>query len=423
MGKTFAEKILASKSNLPDVVAGQIVNAEPDVLVCDSGSTAIAMRHARAVGIKRIYDPKRIVIVLDHFIPAESAQTANNHKYIREFVKEQGIEYFYDIKAGVCHQVGMENGHILPGNLTLGKDSHAPSYGAVGCFGAGIGVTEMGVAMATGKLWLKVPESIKITLHGKLRPGVYAKDVSLTVLGHLGSNGATYKSIEFVGETVSDMSVSERFTLANQATEMGAKCSYIPCDEKTEAYLRSQGVTASYTPVTPDPDAVYTEKFEFDCSKIEPVIACPHDVDNVQKVSEIDGTSFDQAFLGSCANGRIDDFAIAASILKGKKVHPDIRLLVSPASKEVLMEAMKAGYIETLLNAGAVLLNPGCSACFGGHQGVLADGERCLSSSNRNFRGRMGNVNSEIYLASPAIVAASSITGKMTTSPEWRNNK
>ncbi|TET86980.1 MAG: 3-isopropylmalate dehydratase large subunit [Desulfobacteraceae bacterium] len=414
MGKTFAEKVLSLKSDNADAFAGQIVNAKPDKLMCDSGSTVIAIKGIRDIGVVRIYNPDRVVIILDHFIPAESALTANNHRIVREFVKEQGIRNFYDIREGVCHQVMMEKGHVLPGTLILGKDSHTPSYGAAGCFGAGIGVTEMACALVTGDLWLKVPESLKVHLYNSLNHGVYAKDIALQILAELGSDGAIYKSIEFVGETLSQMSLSERFTLANMSAEMGAKCCYIAPDKTTFSYLKDRGNKSSFAPIYPDQDAVYSGEYEFDCSRIQPMIACPHNVDNCKPVSEVEVTEIHQAFIGSCANGREDDLEIAATILQGKRVNNDVRLLVAPSSKSVLLNAMQAGHIKTLIEAGAVLLNPGCSACFGGHQGVLGDGERCVSSSNRNFRGRMGNKKSEIYLASPATVAASAVSGKIT---------
>ena len=414
MGKTFAEKILGLRSDNPDAVAGEIVNARPDTLVCDSGSTAIAIKHAREVGVERIYDPDRVVIILDHFIPAESARSANNHRLVREFVKEEGVKNFYDVTNGICHQVAMEHSHILPGTLILGKDSHAPSYGAFGAFGTGIGVTEMGCAIATGTLWLKVPESIRVTIHGEPKPGVYAKDIALMVVNELRSDGATYMSVEFDGETVKRMSISERFTLANMSTEMGAKCSYIACDEVTDAYLREHDKDVTYTPVTPDNGARYVAEYEFDCSTIDPRVACPHQVDNVKQVREVEGTEIHQAFLGSCCNGRLDDIEIVANILKGRTVHPDVRLLVAPASKGVMKESIAAGFVQTLIDAGAMVLNPGCSACFGGHQGILGDGERCISSSNRNFQGRMGNTKAEIFLSSPATVAATAVRGRIT---------
>lgn len=414
MGKTFAEKILGLKSDTPDAVVGQIVEAAPDMLICDSGSTAIAIRHAKEIGIGELFNPKNIAIILDHFVPAESAQSANNHKIIREFVREYEIEGFFDVNKGVCHQVAMEHSYILPGSLILGKDSHAPSYGAFSAFGAGIGVTEMGCAIATGRLWMKVPESIKVTITGKPGKGVYAKDIALMVMDAVKSDGATYRSVEFFGETVEAMSMSERFTLANLSSEMGAKCSYIPYDEKTEAYIHEHGNTRPYTPVRPDTDATYVAEYHLDCSALEPLVACPHQVDNVKPIAEVEGTDVQQAFLGSCSNGRIDDLEIAEAMLRGKRVHPDTRLLVTPASMTIYQEAIKRGLISSLIDSGAMILNPGCSACFGGHQGVLADGERCISSSNRNFQGRMGNVKSEIFLGSPAMVAASALTGKIT---------
>jgi homoaconitate hydratase family protein len=413
MGRTFVEKILGAKSDNPHPKVGQIVNAIPDMLICDSGSTAIAIRHAKEIGIRDSFDPEKIAIILDHFIPAESAQSANNHKIIREFVREYDIDGFFDVNKGVCHQIAMEHSYILPGTLILGKDSHAPSYGALSAFGAGIGVTEMGCAIATGKLWLKVPESIKIIINGKPRKGVYAKDIALMVMNKVRSDGASYCSVEFSGETIEAMSISERFTLSNLSSEMGAKCSYIPYDNKTEEYLHNHQNIHPYTPVYPDNDAEYIAEYHFDCSELEPLVACPHQVDNIKAIWECEGIEVHQAFLGSCSNGRIDDLVIAESILRGKQVNPKTRLLVTPASVTIYQEAIQRGLISSLIDSGAMILNPGCSACFGGHQGVMADGERCISSSNRNFQGRMGNVKSEIYLGSPAMVAASALEGKL----------
>lgn len=414
MGKTFAEKILCSKGDNPEAATGQIVNAVPDLLMCDCGSFAISIKQFYEFGVKRIRDPEKVVSIFDHFIPAESVLTANNHKIVRQFVKEQGIRHFYDLKEGICHQVMVEKCHALPGMLILGKDSHTPSYGSVGCFGAGIGTTEMACLLATGSLWLRIPETIKIIINGTLRAGVYAKDIALKIISDLTADGCTYKAVEFCGETVSQMSISERFTLANMSAEMGAKCSFIACDETTIRYIKSHGCSEPFKPLYPDEDAEYEKKFSYDCSQIEPMVACPHRVDNGKPIGSVEGIEIDQAFLGSCTNGREEDLGIAARILQGKSIHPDVRLLVAPASKEVYLRALEKGYIRIFLESGALLINPGCSACFGGHQGILADGERCISSSNRNFQGRMGNVNSEVYLASPATVAASSLTGKIT---------
>lgn len=411
LGKTFAEKIFAIKSGKEDISVGEIVSISPDVLLCSAATFAIAIEQFRELGVKKVWDPDRIVVILDHFIPAPTMQVANNHKLIREFVKEQAIKNFYDIREGVCHQVMVEKCHALPGMLILGKDSHTTSYGAIGAFSSGIGTTETAVVLATGRLWLRLPESVKIVVNGKLPKGIFAKDVALKIIHDLTSDGCTYKAVEFYGETIGKMSISERFTLANMSVEMGAKASFTACDDVTEAYLQAHGCPR-YKPVFPDQGASYERVYEFDVSSLEPMVSCPHQVDNVKSVTEVVGLEVNQAFLGSCTNGRVDDLEIAARILEGKKVHPNVRLLVVPASRGVYLEALERGHIRTFLEADAVVANPGCSACFGAN-GVLADGERCISSSNRNFMGRMGNAKSEVFLASPATVAASAIKGKI----------
>jgi homoaconitate hydratase family protein len=337
---------------------------------------------------------------------------ANNHKRIREFVAAQGIRHFYDIREGICHQVLLEKCCALPGTLILGKDSHTTSSGAVTAFGCGIGTTETAVVLATGRLWLRVPESIRIVIEGKPPTGVFAKDIMLKVVETLTSTGCMYKSVEFCGETVENMVISERFTLTNMSVEMGAKTGFVGFDNITEEYLRERGC-GNLEPVFADPDALYAKEYNLNVGSMEPLVACPPRVDTVKPVTELDGVEVHQAFLGSCTNGRIDDLAIAARILEGREVHPNVRMLVVPASKEVYLEAMGQGFLKTFLESGAVVLNPHCSACFGAN-GILADGERCISSSNRNFIGRMGNAGAEIFLASPATVAASAVNGKIS---------
>ena len=414
---TFAEKIMATKGNKKETKPGEIVTVKPDSLMCSMSTFAVAINQFRKIGVDRVWDPDRLVVILDHFVPAESVRTANNHKLIREFVKEQGIKHFYDMQPGVCHQVMVEKCHALPGTLILGKDSHTTSYGAVGSFSSGIGATETASIMALGELWMRVPESIKVILHGRLPKGVYAKDVALRVIRHFTTDGCTYKCVEFSIEDMADsMTVSERFTLANMAIEMGAKAGCFPFDSITEKFFKDRGFVKNshYEPISADEDAVYEETYELDISGLVPVVACPHEVDNVRPVSEIEGLGIHQGFLGSCTNGRLDDLEIAARLLDGKKIHEDVRLLISPASAEIYLEALSKGFIKTFLESGAIVLNPSCSACHGAHQGILADGERCISSSNRNFRGRMGNIDSEVYLASPATVVASCIAGRIS---------
>ena len=411
-GKTFAEKILARKSGLKYVVPGQIVTVKPDHLLTHDNTSAIIGKIPDELEEYGVVDKELPVIVLDHVIPAANEKTASSHKQIREFVKKNKIKNFFDAGTGVCHQVVLEKGFAVPGSLILGSDSHTCSYGAVGAFSTGIDRTESAALLLTGETWLKVPETIKITLKGKLKPFVSAKDVILHIIGGISSSGADYCSVEFHGD-LKQFSVGDRFTIANMGVEMGAKNTVFPVDKVTIEYLKSIGAT-NYTPVWADPDASYSKELNYNLSTISPMIACPHNVDNVKPVSEVAGIKIDQCLIGTCTNGRENDFRIAAEILMGKKVSPDVRLLILPASKTIFENCLKNGTIEILSNAGAIILPPGCGPCLGAHQGVLAPGERCLSTANRNFKGRMGCKEAEIYLASPATVAASAIHGKIT---------
>ena len=411
---TFAEKILAKYGGERQVTPGQIVTVSPDHLLTHDNTAAIVQKIQEELEKYGIYNKTFPVVVLDHVIPAASEKTARNHKIIRDFVKKHGIKNFFDIGIGICHQVMIEKGLALPGKLLLGSDSHTCSYGAVGAFSSGIDRTEAAALMLTGETWLKVPSSIKITLKGKLKPGVMAKDVILHIIGDISASGATYCSVEFTGN-IKQFSVDDRFTIANMGVEMGAKNAYFPPDEITTSYLDQIGIArSSYTPVFPDRDASYDMELEYDLSNMVPMIACPHSVDNVRKVDEVAGIEINQCLIGTCTNGRVSDLQITARILKGKKVHPDVRLLILPASKKVYEEALRNGIIEILVKAGAVILPPGCGPCLGAHQGVLAPGERCLSTANRNFKGRMGCKEAEIYLSSPATAAVSAIYGVIT---------
>lgn len=410
MGMTLAEKILARKAGLPTAVPGQIVRVEPDVAMAAAATTQIAIRQFRELGVPRVWDPSRIVMVLDHEAPAFSIETAYGGKVVREFVREQGITAFYDVGEGICHQLMVERGHALPGTLIVGKDSHSTSYGAVGAMGVPIGATETACLWATGRVWLRVPESVRVVVRGRLRPGVFAKDVILHIIGAFGQAGCTYKSIEFAGPAVEAMGVPERFTLANMAVEMGAKAGMAPFDEAARRYLDGRA-RRQYDPLRPDPDAAYERTLEVDGGSLEPMIACPPRIDDVRPVSAVAGVRVDQAFLGSCTNGRIEDMAVAAAILKGRRVAPGMRMVIGPASREALQQAVARGYVETFLAAGAVILPPGCGPCYGAHQGILAEGEVCISGANRNYRGRMGHKKAEIYVGSPAVVAASAVAG------------
>lgn len=414
MGMTFAEKILAKYSGLKSVVPGQIVTVHPDHLLAHDNASAIIEKIKPELNQYGVYSKSLPIIVLDHVIPASSEKIAANHKAVREFVKNFKIENFYDVGFGVCHQIVVEKGLALPGKLILGSDSHTTSYGAIGAFASGIDRTEAASLLLTGETWLKVPNSIKIVLTGKLKPGVYSKDVILHIIGDISSSGADYCSVEFHGD-VDQLSVDDRFTISNMGVEMGAKNSVFFVDDVTKKYLKSIGVSKSaYDPIYPDKNASYSKELEYNLSEIVPVVACPHTVDNVKPVTEVSGLEIQQCLLGTCTNGRLSDLKVAADILKGKKVDPNVRLLVLPASKDVLEKALDAGIIETLVKAGGVILPPGCGPCLGAHQGILAPGERCLSTSNRNFKGRMGCKDAELYLASPATVAASALYGKIT---------
>ena len=415
---TLAEKILARKAGLPAVVPGQIVRVEPDVAMTAAATTLIAIRQFRELGVARVWDPSRVVVTLDHEAPAYSVETANAAKAIRAFAREQGITAFYDVGEGICHQLMVEQGHALPGALIVGKDSHSTSYGAVGAMGVPIGATETACLWGTGRVWLRVPESVRVVVRGRLRPGVYAKDVILQIVGAFGQDGCTYKAIEFAGPAVEAMDVPDRFTLANMAVEMGAKAGMVAFDETARRYLEGRA-RGAYHPLHADPDAAYEHTLEVDGEALEPMIACPPRIDDVRPVSALAGVRVDQAFLGSCTNGRIEDLAVAAAILKGRRLAPGVRMVIGPASRDALQQAVARGYAETFLQAGAVILPPGCGPCFGAHQGILAEGEVCISGANRNYPGRMGHKTAEIYVGSPAVVAASAVAGHITDPREY----
>ena len=412
MPQTFAEKVLARKAGAKQLSAGQIVEITPDVALSHD-NTAPIYGIFKKMGAERVFDPEMHAIFLDHAAPAPTTAHAENHRIIREFVREQGIPHFYEVGRGICHQVLVEEGLAHPGEIVLGSDSHTPHAGSMGAFGAGIGRSEMASIWAIGSLWLRVPESIKIVVHGRLVEGVSAKDLALHVIGDNGADAALYQSVEWHGEAIAALDISQREVLPNMMAEMGAKNSYVPADEKTFAYLEGRA-KRTYEPVFPDDDAGYARILEYDAAQIQPMIACPHTVDNVRPLSELRGTHVDQAFLGTCTNARLDDLAIAAAILEGKHIAKGVRMIVIPASSEVYLEALKAGYLETFVRAGAVIESPGCGPCMGNHMGVPAIGEVTISSANRNFRGRMGTKESEIYLASPAVVAASAVAGEIS---------
>jgi homoaconitate hydratase family protein len=365
-----------------------------------------------------VWDPERIVIVLDHRIPAESERTATTHKAIREFVAEQGIRHFYDVgRGGICHQVLAEHGHVLPGMVVVGTDSHTTTHGAFGAFSTGIGATEMAGVWTEGKLWFKVPATLRIEVSGALPQWVSAKDLILYIIGQIHSDGADYQAVEFDGPAVRHMTVASRMVLANLSMEMGAKVAFTPVDDQLLTFLHRHTHTdvSAYAAWRPDPGAHYAKVLRFDAGKVlqEPQVACPHAVDNVKPISAVGNVEVNQAVLGSCTNGRLEDLEMAAYVLTGRHVHPRTRLLIVPASQQVYLEAMRMGYLETLVTAGAIVNPPGCGPCVGVHQGILAAGEVCISSTNRNFIGRMGSKDSQVYLASPAVVAASAVAGRI----------
>jgi 3-isopropylmalate/(R)-2-methylmalate dehydratase large subunit len=412
MGATFAQKLLAAKAGRAAVEPGEIVTVKPDHLLTHDNTAAIISKIGGDLERYGIADPETPIIVIDHVVPAANEKTAAGHKKVREFVAKYGIKHFYDAGEGICHEVLIAKGHALPGSLIVGSDSHTCTYGAVGAFATGIDRTEAASILLTGKTWLKVPQSLKIILRGGLEYPVSAKDLVLTVIGDIGADGANYLSVELDGD-VGSLTMEDRITIANMGVEMGAKDAVFPVDKVTEAYLERAGAPRTWEAVWADPDAEYVDTLEYDLSEVTPVVAKPHTVDNVVPVDEVKGVEINQFLIGTCTNGRLVDLKAAAGILKGRRVHRGSRLLVLPASRDIMLEATKDGTIATLLEAGAIVLPPGCGPCLGAHQGVLAPEERCLSTANRNFKGRMGCAEAEIYLASPATVAASALEGRI----------
>lgn len=411
MGKTLAEKILTDNSD-GDAHAGDIIIARVGLAFVQDGTGPLALRQLKESGLEQVDNPERAILFLDHAAPSPSRELANDHITLRQFAEKSGVQ-ICDVGEGVCHQLVAEF-YANPGEVILGADSHTVTAGALGAFATGMGSTDVAIAIALGKTWLRVPESYKVEVIGRFTKGVYAKDLVLHLIGKLGSDGATYKSLEFSGEAVGNMSMAERFTIANMAVEAGAKTGLFPTDETTQTYLESRGRGASFRALSPDPDATYEQAITIDASSLEPTVSKPHSVDNIALARELAGIKIAQVFIGTCTNGRLDDLAVAAAILNGKRRHPKTRLLIAPASLDVLKEAISAGYIQTLIESGAVLLPPGCGPCVGVHQGALGDGEACLSTANRNFKGRMGNPEAFIYLGSPATAAASAIVGEIT---------
>ncbi len=416
MGRTLAEKILGEKSGR-DVRAGDIVIAGIDLAFVQDTTGPLTVRQFRTAGFQRINGSLCAAVFLDHAAPSPGQELSNDHILLRDFARDTGC-LIYDIGDGVCHQIVAES-LARPGELVVGSDSHTVTAGGLGVFACGMGSTDVAVVLSLGKTWFRVPESIRVSVDGQLAGAVSGKDLILHLIGQIGADGATYQALEFGGSAIDRMSVSQRLTVANMAIEAGAKVGLFPSDETTRGYLHKQGREEDYKPLAADADAVYERTVEIDASQLEPTVSCPHAVDNTAAVSELKGTKIQQVYIGTCTNGRLEDMATAARILKGRQRHPQTRLVVAPASRSVLLEAIAAGYIETMLHAGALILPPGCGACLGLHQGVLGDGESCLTTANRNFQGRMGNPKAFVYLGSPATAAASAVTGEITDPREF----
>ncbi len=411
MGKTIAEKVFERKTGFP-VKAGDLVIARIDMAMGQDGTTPLAIQSFEEMGGKKVFDPSRIVFIIDHNAPSQLEAISQLHDNMRKFAENYGLT-IYEVGCGVCHEIMVAKGLVVPGDLVIGADSHTCTYGAIGAFSTGVGSTELAAAMISGQLWFKVPETILIRINGTLPPGVYSKDVILYLASQIGADGATYQAIEFTGPIIDRLSVEERLTISNMAVELGAKAGIIAPDEKTLTWVKQRTIK-SFEPIYPDPDAVYLKELTYDCSTLTPQVALPHRVDTVTSIDSLGEVVIQEAYLGTCTNGRSVDIEVAAKILQDKKVHPKVRLIVAPASKEILLEAIEKGWIETIVKAGGVLVTPGCGPCVGTHQGVPGDGWNVVSTANRNFKGRMGNNKAFIYLASPATVAASALKGKIT---------
>ena len=411
VGKTLAEKILSLKSH-GEAKAGEVVIADVDLAFVQDTTGPLTIRQFKESGFEALAKPQQAIIFLDHAAPSPTQQLSNDHILLRRFAEETGCR-IYEVGDGICHQLVAEN-FANPGDIIVGADSHTVTAGALGAFATGLGSSDVAVALALGRTWLRVPESFLIELNGVFPRGVYAKDLILYLIGQIGADGATYKALEFGGAALAQMTMLERLTIANMAVEAGAKVGLFPVDKTTRDFLTEHGRGDNYQPLYPDAEANYEQVIPVNLDQLEPMLSLPHAVDNVRSVARVKGVKIQQAFIGTCTNGRLEDLAVVAEILKGKKRHPATRLLIAPASRQVLIRAMKEGYIQSLVKAGATILPPGCAACLGLHQGVLGDSEVCISTANRNFKGRMGNPEAMIYLASPATAAASAIRGEIT---------
>jgi len=416
MGKTLAEKILSLKSH-GEAKAGDVVIGDVDLAFVQDTTGPLTIRQFKESGFEALAKPQQAVVFLDHAAPSPAQQLSNDHVFLRRFAGEAGCP-IYDVGEGICHQLVAEN-FANPGDVIVGADSHTVTAGALGAFATGMGSSDVAVALALGKTWFRVPESFLIELSGAFPRGVYAKDLILYLTGQIGADGASYKALEFGGEALAKLTVSQRLTIANMAVEAGAKVGLFPADKITRDFLGEHGRGNKYKPLFADPGAKYERVIPVNLDQLEPMLSLPHAVDNVRPVAQMKGIKIQQAFIGTCTNGRLEDLAVAAEISRGQKRHAGTRLLIAPASRQVLIRAIEKGYIESLIEAGAIILPPGCTACLGLHQGVLGDGEVCLSTANRNFKGRMGNPDAMIYLASPATAAASAIRGEITDPREF----
>jgi len=413
----LAEKILAAHADKKEVSPGEFINVRVDMIVSNDITAPIAIREFRRLGVARVFDPSKIVMVPDHFVPNKDILSAEQAKLMKDFCHEQGILYFEVGQMGIEHVLLPEQGLVLPGDMVIGADSHTCTYGAIGAFATGMGSTDIAAAMATGDIWMKVPPTIRFVYHGTLGKWVGGKDLILYTIGNIGVDGALYSAMEFTGEAIEALSMDGRFTMANMAIEAGGKAGLFHVDNKTQLYIKSRA-KRSYLVYEPDIDARYDRVIEYDVSGIEPQVSLPHSPANARPVSEVGDIKIDQAVIGSCTNGRIEDLRMAAHILKRHKVHPGVRCIIIPGTQQVYLDALAEGLIETFIKAGAAVSTPTCGPCLGGHMGVLAAGERCVSTTNRNFVGRMGSAKSEVYLANPAVAAASAVAGRIVDPDE-----
>ena len=411
MGMTLAEKILSEHAG-KEVRVGEIAVVKVDLAYAQDGTGPLAVRKIEEMGFDKVHNPQRTIFFLDHAAPSPRTELSNDHSFLRDFAQKTGIRVS-DVGLGISHQVVAES-YVRPGDVVIGADSHTCTGGALGAFATGVGSTDAAVAITLGKIWLRVPETIRVVVEGRLPVGIFGKDIILHLIGKIGAAGATYKALEFMGDTTEKLEMSGRMTIANMAVEAGAKVGLFPSDEITREWLDRMGRSQDFRKISPDPDAVYENTVRINAKELKPTIACPHQVDNIKTIDEVGDIKVDQVYLGTSCNGRLEDCQIAAKILKGKKVHPKTRMIITPGSRLVYLEALKDGTLETLIESGGVALPPGCGACVGLHEGVLGDGEVCLATQPRNFQGRMGSPKSFIYLGSPAVAAATAIEGKIT---------